>query len=191
MKKAKIGLIVLAFGGLFCFFKASPTNRIAAGAVEDKSPTFYSGRSQKKVKCAGEANLDDADPNGTNIRSRPEKGSLALKTVKHEMAVVEFTGFSNGWFEISKVEEINPDGESETLFEGRGWVHSSLLSVDTVGSKPVLFAGPNRKSKVLKNLDHSLSLKLLSCRGQWVRVQFGKLPGWLAEHCASPLTTCS
>ena len=191
MKKSKIVFVLLIFGGLLCFFMTHRTKMMAAKAAADKPSTFSQGLSETKVKCDCEANLEDADPNGTNIRSGPERSSPVVKRVKHEMAVVEITGFNSGWFEISKVEDINYDGEAKTLFEGRGWIHSSLLSVDTVGSKPVLFAEPNRRGKVLRNLDHSLSLKLLSCRGQWVRVRFGKLTGWLEEHCANPLTTCS
>ena len=120
MKKAKIVLAVLTIGGLFCFFATSLTNGTFAEAIENKSPKFYSGELQSKVKCDCETNLDDADPNGTNIRSKPEKGSSVLKTIEHDSAVVKITGFSNGWFEISKVEDIKDPYEPETLFEGQG-----------------------------------------------------------------------
>ncbi|MCY7346242.1 MAG: hypothetical protein LH614_08495 [Pyrinomonadaceae bacterium] len=62
------------------------------------------------------------------------------------------TGSSDsGWFEISKIETIGGDVE-QTLFNGRGWIHSSLVGLSVADSDAKLYAAPHKTSRVLKKL---------------------------------------
>ena len=139
--RVKIILFLLVLGGLsFC---------LLAGA--SNSPLIVTAEAQTKTSCNFSTYIQDEDPNGTNIRSKPDKNSSILKTLKSESDIgIEITGYSNGWFEISGAEEV---GDSDkVLFEGRGWIHSSLVAMDVAAADPRLYAEPKKKSRVLMKI---------------------------------------
>ncbi len=128
------------------------------------------------------------------VRAKPDKNSAVLKTVMTADEVVYSISGSDGkaWFEISKIVGVS-DGDV-TLFEGRGWVHSSLLDLSVAGGVHKLRALPNKNSRALKNLTGDESeARPLSCQGTWMKIKSGRSIGWLSRdgQCANPLTTCS
>jgi SH3-like domain-containing protein len=150
---------------------------------------------QEKVACDLSAYVTDPDPKGANVRSGPNKTAPVVKTLPSASeTVVKITGYSGGWFEISRAETVGDD--EKVVFEGRGWVHSSLLGL-SVGNNgfgpPALYAAPSKQSRVLKRLKPDEdAVKLVACKDDWAKVQFGGLTGWLSSEgqCANPLTTC-
>lgn len=149
------------------------------------------------VKCAVEAfrsGFAGDTPKTSVIRAAPSKTSAILITVSTTDEVVySITGSDGkGWFEISKIVGVS-EGDV-TLFEGRGWVHSSLLDLSVAGGVHKLRALPNKNSRALKKLTGDESeARPLSCQGRWMKIKSGKSIGWLSRdgQCANPLTTCS
>jgi SH3-like domain-containing protein len=156
------------------------------------SPLIVTAEAQTKTSCDISTYISEDDPNGTNIRAKPNKNSAILKTLKSESDIgIEITGYSNGWFEISGAQEV---GDSDkVLFQGRGWIHSSLVGLDVAGADPRLYAEPRKRSSILMKLKPDESrLTLLACQGEWVKVQTSGKIGWLSPdgQCGNPLTTC-
>lgn len=181
--KLLLAAAVISYAGLLVS-TAAPAALSAAG---DDVPT--------KVACNLSAYVTDPDPKGTNIRSGPNKNASIIKTVPTDSnAVVQITGSSGGWFQVSEVAATGDD--DRVLFKGSGWMHSSVLGMD-VGNNgygpPGLYTTPSKQSRVLRRLKPDQdALKLLACKGTWVQVQVGGQTGWLAPEgqCANPLTTC-
>jgi SH3-like domain-containing protein len=165
--------------------------RVAAAGVS----AVPGDNAQGKVACDLSAYVTDPDPKGTNVRSGPNKTAPVVKTLPNPSdTVVKITGYSGGWFEISRAETVGDD--EKVVFQGRGWVHSSLLGL-SVGNNgfgpPALYTEPSKRSRVLKRLKPDEdAVKLLACKDDWAKVQFGDLTGWLASEgqCPNPLTTC-
>lgn len=168
-------------------------------------PAAFTTPAQTKVSCNFSTYLNDPDTdpeNGTNIRAEPRKNSKIVRTIGGKSGVkisdeaggliAEITGFENGWFEVSSVSEVG-GAEDKMLFEGRGWIHSSIVGMDVAAPDPRLYAAPQKKSRVLMRLKPDESrIKLLACEGEWVKVSTGGRIGWLSPEgqCGNPLTTC-
>jgi hypothetical protein len=148
-----------------------------------------------QAKCDTEAYLQDNDPAGTNVRSKPDRNSSVLKILKTEdEVVVHISGDAgNGWFEIDHA--VTVGGEQDlTIFEGRGWVHSSVLGLSVGSGDARLYSAPAKRSRVIKRLIPDQSpITMLGCRGTWMKVRTGRSVGWMSpeSQCANPLTTCA
>jgi Uncharacterized protein conserved in bacteria len=179
--KIKIYLTLLVLGCLSLWLISDAAN----------SPLIVTAEAQTKTSCDISTYISDQDPNGTNIRAKANKNSAIVKTIQSGDVVVAITGFSNGWFEISKAELV---GDSDdVLFQGRGWIHSSLIGIDVAAPDPRLYAEPRKGSGILMKLKPDESrLTLLACQGEWVKVQTSGKIGWLSHEgqCGNPLTTC-
>lgn len=129
---------------------------------------------------------------GINVRAEPSTQAPVLVNLHPEgTPVVDITGFSNGWFRISRAVEAESD---ESIFAGIGWVHRSNLGMRVAHYDPRLFSAPSRRSRVLANLGgQEPEAAVLACSGEWVQVQVGSRTGWLPPggRCANPLTTCA
>lgn len=149
------------------------------------------------IKCEVEAyrsGFASDKPKTSIVRAKPDKNSTVLKAVTTTDEVVYSISGSNGkgWFEISKIEEVGD--RDAVLFEGRGWVHSSLLDLSVAGGVHKLRALPNKNSRAIKKLTGDASeARPLSCQSTWMKIKSGKSIGWLSREgqCANPLTTCS
>lgn len=196
MSKLKLLLAAAAIGSAFWLTPdATPQARVGARRAAVWAFAEPGEGAQATVPCNLSAYVTDPDPKGTNIRSAPNKGAPVVRTVQAGGgAVVKITGYSGGWFQISRAETVGD--EEKTVFQGRGWVHSSLLGLD-VGNNgygpPGLYAAPSKQSRVLKRLKPDEdAIKLLACKDTWAKVQSGSQTGWLAREgqCSNPLTTC-
>jgi type II secretory pathway component PulC len=170
----------------------SQTRRAETQTKTGKTPAVETA----KIKCSVEAYREgfaSDEPKTSVVRAAPTKNSLVVKTVVTPDEVVYSISGSDGkgWFEISKIEAVSD--EEATLFEGRGWIHSSLLATSVANADPKLRVAPNSQSRVVKKLipDES-EARPLSCSGKWMKVKSGKSIGWLSSdgQCANPLTTC-
>jgi len=181
--KTKIALVSLIFSGV-SFWLASGAGHLGF---------IVTAEAQTKTSCDISTYILDQDPNGTKVRTKANKNSKVLETLKKGEVVVDITGYSNGWFEISRAEDVGDS--NEVLFGGRrGWIHSSLIGMDVANADPRLYAEPRKQSRILMKLKADESpLKLLACQGKWVKVETGGKTGWLSPggQCGNPLTTCS
>ena len=191
-----LGLLLTA-AGVSNFFKSDASTKTPAAAAAETalsrpSPIFEAV--QTTVKCDTTAYLTDQDPNGTNVRSKPDKNSAIVKTLgSADAIVVRISRSSKGWFGISSAETAG--GETDkTLFKGRGWIHSSLVGLDVASGDPKLYAEPRKRSRVLQKLiPDGSQIKPIGCKGGWMQVLSGKITGWIPPEaqCANPLTTCA
>src|ERR1700710_592255 len=132
MSKIKIVTIFLLTIGAICFIVPdliSQTRRETNKSPKtSESPTIVE---KAQIKCnikAYRAGIADEIPDITNVRSKPDKNSSVIRTIKTKAEIIFYiTGSAKGWFEISKLETTGTDVD-ETLFKGRGWVHSSMIA---------------------------------------------------------------
>ena len=194
MLRIKIALVMLSaiVAGGFVALKTASQTRPKTSETDKTASTMRAEKAP--TKCNVRAYVSGIEPEAANIRIAPNKNSELLKAVKsNDQIVFYITGSDgNGWFEISKAETSGGERE-ETLFEGRGWLHSSNADLSVAAADPRLYAAPKKTSRVLKKLvaDES-EARPVACRGDWMQVKSGKLTGWLSPggQCANPLTTC-
>lgn len=163
---------------------------------ETNQPKTQPAVAKAATACSVEAyrnGIASDEQKTTVVRVAPNKSAAIVKTVvTADEVVYSISGTDGkGWFEISKIEAVSD--EEKTLFEGRGWVHSSLLATSVANADPKLRAAPNKKSRVVKKLipDES-EARPIACLGDWMQIKSGKSVGWLSRggQCANPLTTC-
>jgi SH3-like domain-containing protein len=192
--KTSLKLVLIFFLVIITSYYFESDRLIQATALNRaESPTKF-GSVAPVVKCDTSAYIIDKDPNGTNVRSKPDKSSPIIKTLKSEDAiVVSISGSSGGWFQISFAETAGGETD-QTLFKGRGWIHSSLLGIDVAAGEPKLYAEPRKTSRVLQKLiPDGSQISPIGCKSDWMQVRSGKLTGWVPREaqCANPLTTCA
>ena len=180
MKQAKLFILLSIFGGLIYGFAFGAANVF---------PPSANVEAQTLTKCDFKTYIDDSDPNGTNIRAAAGKDASILKNIKNDDVIVTVSRFSGGWFEISRAEDV----EGNTIFQNRGWIHSSLLGIRIAEADARLYAQPKKGSRVLMKLKSEESaVKLIACQNDWVKIQTGGKTGWLSPNgqCGNPVTTC-
>lgn len=158
----------------------------------------FEARAQAEVRCRIRANLIDTDPKGTNVRNGAGRAFTVIGSLPNaETDVVSVTAAKGPWVKIDKAE--NEDGQ--TIFDKEGWVFASLLGMTTSWNPDDkqkkgyqnLYAGPNKKSRVLGRLAPESSVALVGCDGDWARVKHNRRTGWLAPEaqCTLTRTNCS
>lgn len=184
-------LLVATIAGGFIATKSSSQTR-----TEKAKPTVVIEKARTKCNVKTyRAGIADDKLKTSIVRAQPDKNSSIVKTVTTKEEVVFYISGSddNGWFEISKIESTGGEVD-ETLFAGRGWIHSSLVDLSVANGDAKLYAEPKKKSRVLKKLvaDES-EARPIACQGDWMKIKSGKSIGWLSPdgQCANPLTTCS
>ena len=196
MLKIKIAAALLSatIASGFIASRAASRTRAEDSAVT-KTPIVVE---ESRTKCSVEAyraGFANDEPKTSIVRAKPGKNSAILKTVTTKDEIVFYITGSDGsgWFEISKIETTGGETD-EAVFEGRGWIHSSLTALSVAASDPKLYAAPRKKSRVLKKLvaDES-EARPVACQGDWMKIKSGKSIGWLSPggQCPNPLTTCS
>jgi len=195
IKIVAVLLLMIIAGGFIASKTVSQTRTKTNSSVMTKTSVVVE---KSRTKCSVEAyraGFASDELKSSIVRAKPDKNSAILKTVKTKDEVVFYiTGSDgNGWFEISKIETTGGEVD-EAVFEGRGWIHSSLVDLSVAASDPKLYAAPRKRSRVLKKLvaDES-EARPIACQGDWMKVKSGKSIGWLSPdgQCPNPLTTCS
>ena len=190
LKYIMLAVILVAAAGIY--FSEPKVSAVRPTSSDGESFSFLENT---QARCDTRAYLQDDDPNGTNVRSKPDKNSPVLKILKtQDQVVFHISGDAgNGWFEIDHAETAGGD-QDLTLFEGRGWIHSSVLGLSVGSGDPRLYSAPGKKSRIVKKLIPDGSpITLLGCRGTWMKVRTGRSIGWMSpeSQCANPLTTCA
>ena len=170
--------IVTSIAGLVCFLSSSL-------AIAGCQPQVTA------QACQTRAYVIDKDPQGLNVRTKPNSESEIIGTLPlyTEVDVLEYQG---DWIFISP---IDPE-EQGINFKGEGWVYASLLGLNTRGynsNSVSLYAEPNKTSDIVGKVESSIAVTMVSCSGEWVKIRQESLEGWLEpeEQCAAALTSCS
>jgi SH3-like domain-containing protein len=139
--------------------------------------------------CKLQAYVIDKDKNGLNVRAKPSSASASLATIPFDDdgVIVNIIGASNNWVLIDKAQAVS----GAEVYAGKGWVFAQLLGTST-RYKVKLLPEPSKKSAGVGFVPVEAEVKLLSCKGAWVRVEYKKLAGWLEPdaQCPNPVTTC-
>lgn len=145
--------------------------------------------------CSASAYVVDTDPAGLNVRSGPSSEFAVIDTLPTDGPVeVSIVGATNGWFLLNEAYSTN-----QQELEQPGWVYAPLLGVTTTSldiNNPAapakLYESPDGYSNVKNEVPQSTEVTLLSCSGDWLRVQAGAMEGWLAigDQCSSPGGVC-
>lgn len=143
-------------------------------------------KSIKPQNCDVFAYVTDKDPQGLNVRNGASINNKILGQIpiNETVKIIATTG---DWVQITDAS----DG-----FPGTGWVFVPKLGISTrgYGTNGVdLYASASPKSRKIGRIPSNVSVKLLGCRGDWARVEYQGVKGWLKkeDRCGAALTTCS
>jgi SH3-like domain-containing protein len=144
-------------------------------------------------KCDISAYVISPNPTGINIREKPSLQSRIihrLPKIDNNDVTVNIIASQQNWVQINQAEV-----RAVPKFKGKGWLYSPLLGTSTTGyaTKGVkVYFQPNTKSKVLGKIPKDQLVTLLGCRGEYAKVQFKNLVGWIDKEsqCPNPITTC-
>jgi SH3-like domain-containing protein len=158
---------------------------------QNKAAAFTSlpDESVAVTPCKLHAYIIDKDKNGLNVRSKPNSASATLATIPFDDdgVIVNIIGANNNWVLIDHAETVS----GAEVYSGKGWVFAQLLGTST-RYKVKLLQEPAKKSAGVGFVPVEDEVKLLTCKGEWVRVAYKKLAGWLEPdaQCPNPVTTC-
>ena len=144
------------------------------------------------AECSFGAFVQETDPAGLHVRSKPDPWSAVLGTLPPVITSRELDGLKvrvevqvleseNGWFRIAQAQDNSVlTGQPErTMFKGQGWVSGRKLTVKSQAR--AAYAQPNIKSPVAfsfrdgSSFDNDQMIQaghLIDCQGGWVLVEF-------------------
>ncbi|MBW4612145.1 MAG: SH3 domain-containing protein [Desmonostoc vinosum HA7617-LM4] len=137
-------------------------------------------------KCDIFAYVTDTDPQGINVRKAAgTRNRIVGKIPINE--TVKIIAIAGNWVQITNAS----DG-----FQGTGWVFVKNLGISTKGyatNGVDIYTNANLQSRKIIRVPASLNIKLLGCKGDWAKVEYKGLKGWLAkeDQCGAALTSCS
>lgn len=161
--------------------------------------TAVAGKAAETIACDVELNVIDPDPAGLNVRASPGASGKIVAVLKpdHEWISVHVAAQRGDWMRIDRAIGINDaleDGERQ-LFTGDGWVHVRMLGVSELftGDGTVLRDRPDAKAPALLKIEAETGerTEVLGCRGEYLKVRYGKHIGWTERWCTNERTTCS
>jgi uncharacterized protein YgiM (DUF1202 family) len=143
-------------------------------------------KSASVKKCDIFAYVTDTDPQGLNVRSGASTTNRVLGRIPTN-ETVQVIAVAKNWVKITN---------ASNGFSGSGWVSVTKLGLSTrgYGTDGVdLYATTNQKSRKIKRAPANVTVKLLSCQGDWAQVEYQGVKGWLTreDQCGAALTTCS
>lgn len=143
-------------------------------------------QANQQQKCDIAAYVNDKDAKGLNVRNGAGTNNTVLGQIPGN-ETVKVLAASGNWAQINNV---------GSGFKGTGWVYLPMLGLSTrgYGTKGVdIYVNANPKSKKVKRIPASTTVKLLGCQGEWAHVEYQGIKGWLAkpDQCAAALTSCS
>jgi SH3-like domain-containing protein len=179
---------ILALFTLITFLPLSPVTPAETAGVEI-------------VPCSVGAYVISDNPAGVKVRSGPgeENAVIATLPIDPEVEVILYiNGVAGEWFRITEL-YIYGDSKGETQTPDLvGWVTGPVLGLrairyGTTGAVVPLYEKPDTKSPVLTRLQSDAEVVVVGCRGDWVKVNYKGIEGWLApeSQCGNPFTSCS
>jgi hypothetical protein len=146
------------------------------------------------------AYVDDPDASGpTNVRATPG-GKIVLELDPEiDAYIINAVGASNGWFKVEgSVEGLS---DSYSIPGGIGWIHGSVLAVDTRnygGQILSVYNSPDENSPLVATIAGETHLRIKDSCDIWTKVEGvdgnGKaFTGWILNEwlCGNPVTTCA
>lgn len=147
-----------------------------------------------RVSCDVEAYVVDPDPKGLNVRDAPGVSGKVVATIPLDedgTTVHVVASDPNGWVQIDRAETIM----GAVVFDRKGWVSGNMLGIATrgYGTRGVKLYPRARARKAAGTLPSEAEVRVAGCEGEWMRVKYKSLSGWLdpADQCPSPVTTCN
>ncbi len=144
--------------------------------------------------CNVDAYVVDPDPKGLNVRDAPGVGGKVVANIPldEDGTVVHIVASDpSGWVQINRAETIM----GSVVFDKKGWVSGNMLGIATRGydGKGVKLYARARVRKSLGTIPSEAEVKVAGCEGDWMRVKYKSMSGWLdpADQCPSPVTTCN
>lgn len=148
----------------------------------------------ERQDCNVNVDITDTDPKGTNVRAAPSGAVIA--TLKNTAADgwidVHITGQVGDWYEIDRAKQIDVEVDPKIIFQGKGYLHKSVLGVSGMENGAAIYTDHNIKSSpVDPHAAGDQQVDLLGCWGDFLKVHVKKGTGWTTGVCTNMLTTCS
>lgn len=153
----------------------------------------------EEANCGIDAWVIDKDPNGLNVRDKPNINGKVIKKLKpkslndDDTITVYIVAYSNGWVKIGRAED-----NSGVLFDDLGWISAKMVETGTKGNpnydSPVtMYSLPKSSSKKIGIIPSEDTVKIAGYDCGWVKVIYKGKTGWIRDSniCGSPFTTCS
>ena len=142
--------------------------------------------------CNVTASVIDQDPHGTHVRKAP--GGDVIATLRapdqDEWIEVHIVGQAGDWLLIDRAERVGDD--SKTIFQGRGYMHRSVLGGDgLVNGEPIRADYDVGSRQILATEDIDQQVLLLGCSHDFMKVRVKGGVGWTRALCLNQRTTCS
>ena len=152
-------------------------------------------QSIEKQACNVEVDVTDTDPKGTNIRAAPGgEVIMALKNSSSDGWIsVHVTGQLGDWYEIDRVNLIDADlpPGGKTLFDGKGYLHKSVLGVGGMQNGGAIYGDHDIKSNPIDlHAAGDQPVDLLGCWRDFLKIHVKKGTGWTKQACTNMNTTC-
>ncbi|MGJ5203590.1 hypothetical protein [Bradyrhizobium sp. HKCCYLR20261] len=157
-------------------------------------PGAAQAQSGGRQACNIEVDVTDRDPNGANVRASP--GGAVVASLKNPTSdgwiVVHLAAQQSDWFEVDRATLIDVDqGTEKVMFQGRGFVHRSVLGVSGLQNGAVIYREPVATSAKLEpHASGDQTVDLLGCAGDFAKVRIEKGIGWTRQLCTNMVTTC-
>lgn len=165
--------------------------------IENKKNTAISLEKNKESECEKSelaVYVNDPDDSGTNIRNSPGGKIILTLDGNENVFFLTVSESRNGWFKIKgNIEGL--EGEIN-IPNGEGWIHSSVISVDTrnYGRQQLKLLDVPRKGNTVATIkEESYGIRIKEICGSWVRINYKGIMGWIEAFwlCGNPLTTCA
>ncbi len=165
-----------------------------ASSVRGTSPAGSTQKASATPACDVEAYVVDRDPKGLNVRDAPgaQGRVVAVIPLDEDGTIVRMRASSpNGWVQIDRAETVG----GTVVFDKKGWVSGNMLGTETrgYGTKGVKLYAAARKGSVVGTVPPETEVRVAGCSGDWVRVRYKNLDGWLQpeDQCPNPVTLCN
>ncbi|WP_315797649.1 hypothetical protein [Bradyrhizobium sp. SZCCHNRI3043] len=159
------------------------------------APSVAAAQAPHREACNVEVDIADRDPNGANVRAEP--GGSIIKGLKNPTSdgwiVVHLTAQQGDWFEIDRAVLNDVDqGKESVIFQGRGFVHRSVVGVGGLQNGAVIYRDHAASSpKLDPHANGDQAVELLGCFGDFAKIRMKKGIGWTRQLCTNMVTTCS
>ncbi|MDR3416486.1 MAG: hypothetical protein P4L83_09900 [Nevskia sp.] len=142
--------------------------------------------------CNVTVDVVDPDPKGTNVRAAPGGAVLAaLKNPGEGWIEVHIAAQSGDWYEIDRASLIETDPAGKIIFQGKGYVHKSMLGVSGMRNGGAIYSDHDSGSAPLVlHAAGDQPVQLLGCWGEFLKVHVKAGNGWTREACTNMNTTC-
>jgi hypothetical protein len=149
----------------------------------------------EKQACNVNVDITDTDPKGTHVRAAP--GGAVIVSLKNPTIDgwigVHITGQFGDWYEIDRASLIDADlpPGGKTIFNGKGYLHKSVLGVSGMQNGGVIYADHDIKSSPIDlHAPGDQHVDLLGCWGEFLKIHVEKGTGWTKQICTNMNTTC-